>query len=165
MVCRNEAVKNKWLKLCGERLKWLSELKNDTIKKLLVNLKDERVLTFCSSIEQTKILGKNCINSKNKESLNILTQFNEGKINHITACNILNEGCNLYDCRIGLYANLNNSDTIIIQRTGRILRHKNPVIIIPYFIHTREAELVDKMIENYNPELINIINNLNEVKL
>ena len=72
---------------------------------------------------------------------------------------------NLYDCRIGLYANLNSSDTIIIQRTGRILRHKNPVIIIPYFIHTREAELVDKMIENYNPELINSINNLNEVKL
>lgn len=165
MVCRNEAVKNKWLKLCGERLKWLSELKNDIIKKLLVNLKDERVLTFCSSIEQTEILGKNCINSKNKESLNILAQFNEGKINHITACNILNEGCNLYDCRIGLYANLNSSDTIIIQRTGRILRHKNPVIIIPYFIHTREAELVDKMIENYNPELINIIDNLNEVKL
>lgn len=36
----------------------------------------------------------------------------------------------------------------------RILRHNNPLIIIPFFTGTREEELVDKMLANYNPDLI-----------
>lgn len=163
MSIKSETIKNKWLRLAGERLKWLSFQKNDIVKDILSKIKNKRVITFCSSIEQTEILGRNCINSKNKESIEILDRFNGGKINHITACNIINEGVNLTSCEAGLFANLNSSDTIIIQRIGRILRYKKPIIIIPYYKNTREEELVNKMIENYNPELINIINNLNEL--
>ena len=47
----------------------------------------------------------------------------------------------------------------------RLLRHKNPVITVPYYEHTREAELVDKIIENYNEDRIITIHNLNEIKL
>ena len=47
----------------------------------------------------------------------------------------------------------------------RLLRHKNPGIIVPYYEHTREAELVDKIIENYNEDRIITIHNLNEIKL
>jgi superfamily II DNA or RNA helicase len=78
---------------------------------------------------------------------------------------MLNEGMNLINCRIGLYANLNSSETIIKQRLGRLLRHKNPILIIPFFLNTREYELVCKMKEDYNPELIKIINNIKEIKL
>ena len=157
--------KTKWLYLAGQRLKYLSQLKNPFIKPYLQDIMNERVLTFCNSIEQTEILGKNCINSKNKESSLILERFNKKEINHITTCNMLNEGINLVDCRIGLYANLNSSDIIIKQRLGRILRHKKPVIIIPYFKHTREEELVQKMLEDYNEELISVVNNFNEIVL
>lgn len=76
---------------------------------------------------------------------------------------MVNEGINLTNCRIGIYANLNSSDIIIKQRLGRILRHKHPVIIIPYYKNTREEELVQKMLEDYNPELIKIINNPYEI--
>lgn len=162
---RNEIFKNKWLWLCSSRLKWLSDKKLQYVMKLLLKLDKYRTLVFCNSIEQTELLGKYCINSKNKSSLYNLLQFNEHKINHITACNILNEGMNLVDCQIGIYANLNSSEIIIQQRTGRLLRHKNPVIIILYFKNTREEELVNKMIENYNPQLITTINNLNDVKI
>ena len=162
MATRNEGVKTKWLFLAGQRLKFLSQIKNPILIPLLEKLKSQRVLTFCSSIEQTEILGKNCINSKNKEASIILEKFNDKKIDHITACNMLNEGINLVDCRIGLYANLNSSEIIIKQRLGRILRHKDPVIIIPYFQGTREEELVGKMLEDYNPELVTTtdINNI-----
>lgn len=162
MATRNEGVKTKWLFLAGQRLKFLSQIKNPILIPLLERLKSQRVLTFCSSIEQTEILGKNCINSKNKEASIILEKFNNKKIDHITACNMLNEGMNLVDCRVGLYANLNSSDIIIKQRLGRILRHKDPVIIIPYFKGTREEELVEKMLEDYNPELVTTtdINNI-----
>ena len=157
MVMRNEGVKAKWLFLAGQRLKFLSQIKNPILLPLLEKLKSERVLTFCSSIEQTEILGKNCINSKNKDASVILNKFNNKKIAHITACNMLNEGMNLVDCRVGLYANLNSSDIIIKQRLGRILRHKDPIIIIPYFKGTREEELVEKMLEDYNPELVKTV--------
>ena len=165
MRTRNQGVKNKWLMLCTERLKYLSNLKNTIIYNLLENLKNKRTLTFCNSIEQTEILGKHCINSKDKNAIKYYNDFNEGKIKHITACNMLNEGLNLKNCQIGIYANLNSSETIVKQRAGRLLRHKNPIIIIPYFVNTREQELVEKMLENYNKELITIVNDINEMKL
>lgn len=164
MQTRNEGVKAKWLRLCNDRLKYLSEKKNSYIRRILAKLGDTRTLTFCSSIEQTKALGSHCINSKNQNSELTLDRFNEGKINHITACNMLNEGMNLVNCQVGIYANLNSSDTIVQQRTGRLLRHPNPLIIIPYYIGTREEELVAKMLENYNPELVFTIKDIETMR-
>lgn len=164
MRTRNEALKAKWLKLAGDRLKWLSDKKMNTMKVLKEHFKNERVLLFCNSIEQTEVLG-NCINSKFKSSLTTLEDFNKGKINQISAVNMLNEGCNLVNCRIGIYGNLNSSEIIVKQRLGRILRHKDPIIIIPYYKNTREEELVTKMLEDYNPELVKTINDIKEITL
>ena len=91
--------------------------------------------------------------------------FNSNKIKHITACNILNEGVNLTNCRVGIFCNLNSSEIIVKQRVGRILRHKSPVIIIPYFENTREEELVQKMIEEYDKDSIIIVDSINGIKL
>ena len=157
MVTRNEVFKNKWLRLAGERLKWLSDKKVDIVSRILWLIRGHRTLTFCNSIEQTEELGSYCINSKNKNSTKILEAFNEGRINHITACNMLNEGMNLVNCQIGIYNNLNSSEIIVKQRLGRILRHESPVIVIPYYKETREQELVEKMLEDYNPELITVL--------
>lgn len=72
---------------------------------------------------------------------------------------------NLTNCRIGVYATLNSSDRMIVQKMGRLLRHPNPIIIIPYFKYTRDEEIVKKMCENYNEELITTINDLSEIVL
>ena len=165
MSRRNEAIKNKWLKLCGDRLKYLSDCKVSIVQQLLQYCNNCRTLTFCNSIEQTEKLGHYCINSKNSQSNAILEQFNAGEIHHITACNMLNEGMNLTNCRVGIYANLNSSETIIKQRTGRLLRHQSPIIIIPYYKGTREEELVEKMLVDYNPELVKTVNFIEEIQL
>lgn len=165
MKTGNIIAKNKWLKLCSDRLKWLSDMKTPLIEELLNRLVGFRTLTFCNSIEQTELLGKFCINSKNKNSVKILEDFNLKRIKHITACNMLNEGMNLTDCQIGIYANLNSSETIVKQRMGRLLRHKNPILIIPYYKDSREEELVKIMLEDYNPKLVHIINNIKEIKV
>lgn len=156
---------NKWMKLCLERLKWLSNKKVKYTQQLLTKLLDYRTIIFCNSIEQTELLGEYCINSKNKDSLQYLEDFNSGKIDHITSCNMINEGMNLTNCQIGIFNNINASETISIQRVGRILRHSNPIIVIPYFINTREEVLVNKMLENYNPELITKILDINELEI
>lgn len=152
------STKNRWLYLCNERLKWLSDRKVRYTEVLLNALESYRTITFCNTIEQTEKLGKYCINSKNKESSLFLKSFNEGKINHITACNILNEGVNISDCQVGVFNNLNASEIIVNQRCGRILRHKEPLVIIPYFVGTREEELVNKLTQNFNPSLIKYYN-------
>lgn len=162
---RNEVFKNKWLYLAGLRLKELSSFKTPMIANFQVHLKKYRYLTFCNSIEQTEKLNKNCINSKNKDSDKVLEQFNKEKINHITSCNMLNEGVNLVNCQIGIYASLNSSETMIKQKLGRILRHPKPVLIIPYYVGTREEEIVKDMLEDYNPELVNIVESLNQIKI
>lgn len=162
---RSQVAKNKWLRLCADRLKWLSNKKVKYLHQLLPSLMKHRTLTFCNSIEQTELLGVYCINSKNAESVQHLEDFNSGKINHITACNMLNEGMNLVNCQVGIYANLNSSEAIIKQRMGRLLRHPNPVIIVPYFKNTREEELVQTMLEDYNPELVTTISSIKEIKI
>ena len=72
---------------------------------------------------------------------------------------------NLTNCRIGIFCNLNSSEIITRQRCGRLLRHKSPIIIIPYFKGTREEELVQKMIEEYSEKSKIIINNMNDIKI
>lgn len=72
---------------------------------------------------------------------------------------------NLINCRVGIYATLNSSERMIKQKLGRLLRHEDPVIIIPYYVGTRDEEIVKRMCEDYNPDLITIINDLTELKL
>ena len=159
----NQAIYFRWQQKAKERLMWLSGSKNNVVLQLLEKLKDKRTLTFCNGIEQTEILGKYCINSKNTESDSILEDFNNEKINHITACNILNEGANLTNCQVGIFVSINSSDTMRIQKLGRILRHKEPKIFIIYYKDTREEELVLEMLENYNSELVTVVSNLKEL--
>lgn len=161
---RNERIKNLWLSTAGKRLKWCAEQKEALVLSLLDKFRNYKTLTFCSGIEQSERLGKYNITSKNKASVKNLEMFNSNKIKHITACNILNEGVNLTNCRIGIFCNLNSSEIVVKQRVGRILRHKSPIIIIPYFKDTREEELVEKMIEEYNKESIISVENINDIK-
>lgn len=159
--------KNKWLHLAGDRLKWLSEIKTPLVKAILEQLKDCRTLTFCSTIEQAEALGKNTIHSKTKEGVENLRKFNEGIEKHITSVNVLNEGMNLTSCQVGVFAGLTASETAQLQKLGRILRHQKPLLILPYFVGTRDEEIVDKMKVSYNPELIKSValgDIINEIK-
>lgn len=162
---RNERIKNLWLSTAGKRLKWCAEQKEALVLSLLDKFRNYKTLTFCSSIEQSERLGKYNITSKNKASVKNLEMFNLNRIKHITACNILNEGVNLTNCRIGIFCNLNSSEIVVKQRVGRILRHKSPIIIIPYFKDTREEELVQKMIEEYSEDSIISVDSINDIKL
>lgn len=162
---RNERMKNLWLSTAGKRLKWCAEQKEALVLSLLDKFRNYKTLTFCSSIEQSERLGKHNITSKNKDSIKNLEMFNLNKIKHITACSILNEGVNLTNCKIGIFCNLNSSEIVVKQRVGRLLRHKNPVIIIPYFKYTREEELVQKMIEEYDKDSIIIIDNIRSITI
>ena len=152
-----------WLFHAGKRLEFLAYCKNQIVADILRKLDKERTITFCKTIEQSEILGKYCIHSQNGNADNIYEKFNQKKIDHITAVNILNENANLVDCKYAIFANLSSSEIVQVQRTGRSLRHKSPVIIIPYYKGTREEEIKDKMIEGFNKEFIKVIHSIQEI--
>lgn len=111
--------KNKWLRTAGERIKWLSEQKIDICQSIISLLQDQRVLLFCNNIEQSlKFKDYAPINSKNKNALKNLEDFNNNKINHISSVNMLSEGMNLTNCRVGLFCNLNASEILSQQKFG-----------------------------------------------
>jgi len=159
----NQAMKQSWLYLCGKRLEFLADCKLQWIKLILYHLDKERTITFCKTIAQTEQLGKNCIHSQNKLATKVYEDFNAKKIDHITAVNILNENANLVDCKYAVFCNLSSSDLVVYQRLGRSLRHKEPVIIIPYYEHTREQELVEKLSEDFNMDYIKVVHSVNEI--
>lgn len=158
--------KNKWFRAASERLKWLSEQKVDICQSIISLLQDQRVLLFCNNIEQSlKFKDYASINSKNKNALKNLEDFNNSKINHISSVNMLSEGMNLTNCRVGLFCNLNASEILSQQKFGRLLRHPKPIVIIPYFKDTRDEELKDKMLKDYDNSMIKEITDIKDIKL
>ena len=104
--------------------------------------------------------------SKNKDSDQIYNDFNNRKIDHIVSVNILNKNANLTDCKYAVFANYSSSEVIGPQRLGRSLRHKFLIIIMPYYENTREQEIHENMIKDFNKDAIytiHIINDLDEI--
>ena len=159
----NMDMKQSWLYLCGKRLEFLADCKLQWVKLILHHLDKERTITFCKTIAQTEQLGKNCIHSQNKDATKVYDDFNNKKIDHITAVNILNENANLVDCKYAIFANLSSSAVVIPQRIGRSMRHKHPVIIFPYYQGTREQEILQKMLEGFNKDVIKTIHSISEI--
>lgn len=163
MRTRNKAMENLWLHHCSERLEFLSDCKVPLVKEILHKLQRQRTITFCKTIEQTELLGKHCIHSKNNKATEIYDKFNQRRINHITAVNILNENANLVDCKYAIFVNLSSSEIIMPQRVGRSMRHKSPVLIVPYYKGTREEEIVDKVFKDYDRKYIRTIESIKEI--
>lgn len=163
LLTRSPAIKQSWLYQCGKRLEFLADCKLQWAKLILHHLNKERTITFCKTIAQTEELGSNCIHSQNKDAEKVYEDFNNKKINHITAVNILNENANLVDCKYAVFANLSSSEVVIPQRIGRSMRHKHPVIIFPYYKGTREEEILNKMLEGFDEMYIRVIHSISEI--
>lgn len=158
-TCRNEAIKNKWLQYGSKRKVFIGMLKTEIAKKLINTVKDKRFICFCTNIEQADYLGgKNAVHSKKKESLNIIQQFNDEKIDSLFAVGMLQEGVNLANIQVGIIVQLDGQERTFIQRFGRALRAKTPVQYIIYYKSTRDEEYLKTVLEgidnNYIKEVI-----------
>lgn len=143
---------------CIERLKWLATAKHDAIETLLKKLSYHRTLLFCPSIEETDKFRYPCIHSKNKkEGKEALERFNAKKTKHLSAVGMLDEGCNLAECKVGVFQMINSGERLTIQRLGRTMRHKSPVIVFPYYVGTREEEIVKKLQSEYKPQFVKTV--------
>lgn len=154
---RQEFIKNKWLQLGSQRKRFLGENKTIYVKKLLEEVKNKRFICFCSSIEQAKLLGQdNAIHSERRDSLDIINDFNNKKINSLFAIGMVQEGQNLNDIEVGIITQLDGSERPFIQKLGRVLRAKDPVQYIFYFKNTRDEEYLNDVLENIDKNMIEV---------
>ena len=63
-----------------------------------------------------------------------------------------------------IFANYSSSEICSVQRCGRALRHKSPVIIMPFYKNTREEEILADMIKDFNPDSIHTVTSLTELE-
>lgn len=149
-IKNSEWDKEKKKLLLIERLKWLANRKLPIVKDMVSRLHGRRLLVFCNTIEQSLNVDCLSINSKGTNPQKALEMFNDHQVERISACNMLDEGVNLKDCEIAIFASVNSSARIQAQRIGRMLRHPKPKIIIPYYEESREADIVKKLVkENF----------------
>lgn len=108
-------------------------------------LQQRRTIVFLDTIKQAERLPFPTVHSKMKkqEVLNQVAAFNSGQLVNISAVNMLNESMNLFDLQIGLMFSLGRTNEVTnIQRTGRMTRATQPIIILPYLVGTSDEKLV-----------------------
>lgn len=163
---RQEFVKNKWLQVGSKRKRFLGESKTNAVKLLLHKIRDKRFICFCTSIEQTELLGgKNAIHSKKDNSFDIINDFNTKKIDNLFAVGMLQEGQNLTDIEAGVIVQLDGQERAFVQKFGRSLRATDPVQFIFYYKNTRDTEYLENVLEGIDSEYITEVDNLIDLEL
>ncbi|MDR0912131.1 MAG: DEAD/DEAH box helicase family protein [Methanobrevibacter sp.] len=156
MIGRQEYQKNKWLRLELDRKIILGNMKTKYVEIFLNKIKNKkRFICFCSSIEQSMYFSsENSINSKKNDSLKIIDNFNNKKINSIFAVKMLQEGQNLVDIDYGIIIQLDSKERLFIQKFGRTLRSILPEQYIFYFENTQDEKYMQNIINNIDAKYI-----------
>lgn len=151
-------LRNKWLSAGARRKRMLGHSKTRVARKILnQQLKDKRKICFCSSIDQiTWLGGTNHVSSKNtsKENSEAIADFNEGRQDVLFAMGMLQEGQNLKNIEAGLIIQLDGKSRAFIQKFGRVMRGKKPILYILYAKDTHDEGYLENALKDINEKYI-----------
>ena len=135
-------------RLGGKRKEFLSGIKYKWIRNNLHLYKDKRYICFLNSVEECdKISIEESLHYKSADD-NLIEKFNSKEINRLFAIRKLDRGKNLVDIDLGIIGVLDKKETTrFIQETGRILRGKDPLIVLPYVKGSYEEKILNKIYE------------------
>lgn len=168
MRTRLEYMQTKWLLTGSERKRFLANSKTFKVKPFIKKLKNKRYICFCGSIEQAETLGgKNAIHSKMSVGTpaESIEAFSNHQIDNLYVVGMLQEGQNLPDIEAGVIIQLDGQERPFIQKSGRALRAKDPILFVFYYKNTRDEEYLGKILEDINPEYIRVITNIEELNI
>ena len=130
-------------------------------------LEQRRTIVFLDTIKQAESLPFPTVHSKmsKEDVLQRVREFNEGMLKNISAVNMLNESMNLFFLQLGVLLSLGRTNDVTnIQRTGRMTRSEQPIIILPYLVGTSDEKLVlsfvNRMIETEVVGLDDLVNKI-----
>lgn len=130
-------------------------------EELLDLLKKFRCVIFGDRILDIEKLPFEAIHSERKDNDAIIDAFNKGLISGLSAVNMLNESMNLKDIECGVILSLTKkTDVANIQRQGRLVRGKEPFVIVPYVANTKDEDFVTRYFADYTTKHFSTIENL-----
>lgn len=141
----------------NERKKFLGKIKEDVARRICKSLTNhnKRFICFCSSIEQTKLLGdKQSFTSETPTSMKLLDKFNNKEINSLYVVGKLIEGQNLKDIDCGVIVQLGGTHRITVQEIGRILRSDSPIVYVTVFDNTKDDKFLETLTYNIPSDCI-----------
>lgn len=156
----NKFYKNKMLQLGSQRKRILGDIKHNTARRILNILpKDEKVITFCSSVNQAEDLGgkKAVCSSRRTKKTNreVIERFNKGEIKRIFVKDMLREGMNLHNCKYGIEIQMANKERDFLQKLGRVLRHDSPYFYVIRIPNTVDDRLIFNIPYQYITNYVN----------
>jgi len=155
---RNEFHHTMWVNGGSQRKRFLGECKTEAAKELLNHISKRRKLVcFCASVPQAnEISSTNTISSKKTDKYNkaVINSFNKGHISRIYAVGMITEGMNLADIEAGIIIQLDGKERLFIQKVGRALRAKSPIVCIFYYKNTQDETYLRKALENVDEKYI-----------
>lgn len=152
--------KERWMQAAMIRKRRTAAFKTRAAKELIANLKKEnkRFICFCQELKQVeKLEGENYLSSKRtkKENAEVIDKFNNGEINSIFAVGMLQEGQNLKNIDAGIVIQLDNKARSFVQKIGRVMRGKKPVIYVYYIPDTQDEKYLANAFKDTKQEYIN----------
>jgi superfamily II DNA or RNA helicase len=155
---RNEFHRTMWVNGGSQRKRFLGESKTEVAKELLNHISKRRKLVcFCASVPQAdEISSTNTISSKKTDKYNkaIINSFNKGYINRIYAVGMITEGMNLADIEAGIIIQLDGKERLFIQKIGRALRAKSPIVCLFYYRNTQDEMYLKRALENVEEKFV-----------
>lgn len=154
-----EELRQKWLYLGGRRKQMLGHSKTTIARKILrEKLAKSRFVCFCASLKQIEWLGgsNTAVNSKctEKENMETIHAFNEGKTSSLFAMGMLQEGQNLKGIESGLIIQLDSKTRPFVQKFGRVMRASSPVLYILYVMGTQDEEYLKKALAGIDKRFV-----------
>ena len=153
-----EQLKVKWLNSGSRKKRFLGYKKTTVAKRLLKNtLNGSRYVCFCSSVKQVEWLdGKNyvCSLRSAKENREAIEAFNNMTADSLFTVGMLQEGQNLNGIQKGLIIQLDGKERSFVQKFGRVMRAKMPVLYILYIVDTRDEDYLKTALSGINKEYI-----------
>lgn len=163
---------NKIKRLGSDRKRFIANTKTEALEFLIEKLKDKKVLCYAGSVEQADKIGGNLsINSYKSKAYNlqVLEDFNSGKISKIYMYNMGREGLNLEDIDTVVITQLSSGKDEgleLIQKMGRGLRSSEPSIYILVAKNTMDEGYLSRILPILEKELdINYLNFDNNKKI
>jgi len=150
----------RWLKLANDRKKFLANCKTRHIRELLKYVDNKRFICFTGSIEQSDALSNGLsVHSKipKKKRIELITDFNNGKIDKLFATGMLKEGINLENIEVGLIIQLDNTLRYFSQTHGRTLRSSFPEQYVMYVKDTQDETYIKTALEDFNMDYVKFI--------
>lgn len=148
--------KNKVKKLGNQRKKFFADIKNKYMRRLLNELpQDSRKLIFCNDTAQADMLNeKFAVHSKRPESVELVEDFNNKKINTLFACKMVDRGIDFIDVDYLIIIQSSGAQGGQVQRFGRALLSKNPKVVLFYVNNTKDEQNVNYFLNIFELEWI-----------